>query len=108
MNSITDNECKTVDFPIGDKLCFAFGKDGPPAGAPPSVGGGSAVAAPPPTPSGGASQPSTPGSNSGGTSCKSDNGLSGTCIPTQACAGDGGSSEPGHCPGSHDIQVCCS
>lgn len=94
-----DNEHQTIDFPIGDKLCFAFGDDSASAALPPAVGG----PAGPPS-SGGGSQPPGPGSGSG-ISCKNKNGLSGTCISTSACAGDGGSSEPGHCPGGDDIQV---
>lgn len=105
---VADNGNQTIDFPLGDKLCFAFGEEGTSAAAPPNAGG---PGAPPPSvgpgtppPSSGVSQPSEPGST-GGTSCKSSNGLSGTCIPTDTCAGDGGSSEPGHCPGADNIQV---
>lgn len=106
---MADIEHQTIDFPLGNKLCFAFGGDSASAAAPPAAGG-PAVSPPPggPTPpplSSGGSQPSDPGS-SAGNSCKSKSGLSGTCISTSACAGNGGSSEPGHCPGGDDIQVC--
>ena len=104
---IADIEYQTIDSPLGEKLCFAFGGDSASAAAPPAAGG--PAASPPdgsaaPPPSGVGSQPSDPGS-SAGNSCKSKNGLGGTCISTSACAGNGGSSEPGHCPGGDDIQV---
>lgn len=99
---------QTIDIPLGDKLCFAFGGDSASA-APPPAAGSSAVSPPPggpaaPPPSSEVSQPSDPRSSTGN-SCKSKNGLNGTCISTSACATDGGSSEPGHCPGGDDIQV---
>lgn len=106
---MADIEHQTIEVPVRDKRCFPFGGDSASAAAPPAAGPAaspppSGSAAPPPSSVG--SQPSDPGS-SAGNSCKSKNGLGGTCISTSACSGNGGSSEPGHCPGGDDIQVCC-
>lgn len=40
--------------------------------------------------------------------CKIGNGTIGTCMCTTECAGKGGKSEAGHCPGAADIQVSYS
>ena len=46
------------------------------------------------------------GAPSSGGSCKVKSGLSGECMPTDACSKSGGQSEAGHCPGGKDIQCC--
>ncbi|ORY11103.1 hypothetical protein BCR34DRAFT_332991 [Clohesyomyces aquaticus] len=67
-------------------------------------GGGAKSSAPPsPTKSKAAEASNPPASTP---TCKSNAGLSGTCISTSSCNNLGGNSEAGHCPGAANIQCC--